>query len=354
MKIIAKQVLSVGIFLFANSDSYAQIEGLFSPINDSTVSRYRYEVVGKSYAEIPSGTGIDQIDISERDLLQSQTFHQVICTGINNSYEPFFQILDLKKSSVEDWIKSPDVLLLSPNGSFGFDSMGTQEYFLPHKDAENQDIQAKANSNERDGFRPVLMFFPCHLDIAVQSAVADGAFLTLLTEGAFKLEKPGVSILVEPQAKRIIQIQVLDSVRIENLKEYRLFDPYGYVPTLEIERRTRMDLAKPVTFIRRSVYRNHAMEDIGGLIEKYTDKAHIEVFPNPIKDDYEVLLRGIPDAQISQVQIRDHLGNIIQTQLHPTVNQSIISLDGSSYPDGVLIIIVSTQYGMHTTNLTKL
>jgi hypothetical protein len=332
----------------------AQSENYPNFINDSTQARYRFEEKVYQSATIPSGTLIEEIDISERDLLKPMEFHRLVCTGINNQSEPYFQAINIKASALEDWMHLPDIQLMSPTGSFGFDSTGQQEYYFPNNASENQTMLEEISDLQQNGFRPIMMFFPSKRDPDIQAAINDGASLQHLPFNAFQLSLNGNVVRIEPNEKKVYRRYLIDSVQYEVNTQYTLFAPYGYVPLWEEEKYYRLDLSHPVTFTKTTTFHNHVIEDLNNLIEKYTDKAHLEVYPNPVEDQFEILLRGIPDAQVSQVQVRDHLGNIIQTYPNPIVSQDIISIDGSAYPNGVLILIVQTQAGLFSQTFTKI
>lgn len=350
-----KYLLMVISFCYLFSLSLiAQTENPVSYINDSTIARYRYELIQHLYAQVPSGTNIQQVHFSERDLLKPIIRHQIITTGINNAFEPFYQIQNLKSTVLEDWMSVPELQLITPSGSFGFDSVGKQSYYFTNNEEENQDISNQTQAFATEGFQPIMLFFPTKRDAFVQEAQNQGAVLYDLPQNAFKLSMPEEELIIEPNEKRISHHYIQDSTQIESLIEYTLYAPYGYVPIWEKEKKWRLDLLHPVTFVTQTSYFNHVIEDLNSRIEKYTDKAYLEIYPNPIEEDFEVILRGIPEAQISQLQVRDHLGNIIQTHINPTVNQDIIHLNASSYPAGVLILIVYSQYGVYTETFTKI
>ena len=68
---------------------------------------------------------------------------------------------------------------------------------------------------------------------------------------------------------------------------------------------------------------------------------------------YEVVLVGIPDAQVSTVQIRDHFGNIVASSNNPFVEGNIITLNAQGYPSGILILILTSTHGIYSATLTK-
>lgn len=333
---------------------HAQGEHFPNFINDSTVARYRFEERVHQNATMPSGTTIEQIDISERDLLKPMDFHRIVCTGVNNQSEPFYQTFNIQASTLEDWMHFPDIQLISPSGSYGFDSTGQQEFYFPNNAAEEQGMLEEISYLQQTGFQPIMMFFPSKRDPEIQEALNAGAHFQSLANNAFRLSLNGNVLEVDPAEKTVLHRYVIDSIQYEVNTQYTLYAPYGYVPLWEEEKHYRLDLSQPVTFIKTSTFHNHVIEDQNHFIEKYTDKAHLEIYPNPVEGAFEILLRGIPEAQVSQVQVRDHLGNIIQTHLNPSVNQDLISLDGSSYPSGILILIVQTQAGLFSETFTKI
>lgn len=329
-----------------------QIES-FSPINDSTVARYRYEVEERTYAKVPQGTSIDQIDLSEIDRLKPKHEKFKITEGIDGQSQSYFQIETIKADHIEDWLRTPKIRLLTPSGSFGFDEQGVKSYYFPHNDIElnavNQETQHLAN----EGYYPLMMFFPNKHHDFVQALIDDGYSFQSLPHNAFKLSYLDEELIFDPEQKSISHTYSIDSTLIEKVTHYTLYAPYGYVPTWETEQRTRQDLPNPVTFVCFKTYSNHVIEDISGEIAKYTDESHIEVFPNPVDDVYEIALIGIPDAQVGQVQIRDQMGNIVFTHTSPQVEGDIIELNAQNYPSGVLILILSTQQGLFATNIIK-
>lgn len=348
-----KQILNFALFLTA-FQLRAQSEIQIPSINDSTVARYRYEEKVHQYALIPSGTSINQIDLSERDRLKPLDFHRLTCLGINQNSEPYYQTQNLSSTTLENWMQLAYLQILAPSGNYGFDSIGNRKYHFPHTEAEMLNFQFEANEIAQNGFQPILLFWPNKRDPFVAEAQNQGAILSNLPEEAFKLSDGSQETIIEPASKIIRTRYTLDSTEYEITKQYTLYAPYGYVPLWEERKEHRLDLAYPVTFVQKSTYYNHVIEDLENRIEKYTDKAYLEVYPNPVEGEFEIVMRGIPDAQVSQIQVRDHLGNIIQTYLNPTVNQDILHLDGSNYPNGVLILIVQTQLGLFAETFTKI
>lgn len=326
----------------------------FNPINDSTVARYRYETLERSYAEIPMGTNIEDIALTERDYLKPEKHHFHSCSGINSQNEPYFQTKNIESTTLEDWMAAPSLHLISPSRSFGYDSLGALTFQFDHNQAELTTTQNITTANTSDGWQPVMMFFPSKHDDFVQEAINSGAHFEALNNNSFKLTYAGHEMRVVPNDRRIEMLYSEGNTLYQVINEYRLYAPYGYVPTLELTRETRLDLDHPITLVRVSTFKNHVIEDFGNKVKKYTDIAHLEVFPNPLEGDYEVLLKGIPEAIVSEVQIRDYLGNVVFRHLNPNVEQDIISLNSASYPAGPLIIMVYTQHGIYSETLTKL
>tara|TARA_R110002050_G_scaffold91753_5_gene192431 strand:+ start:736 stop:1800 length:1065 start_codon:yes stop_codon:yes gene_type:complete len=332
----------------------AQSENSFSFINDSTIARYRFEEHQQTFAEVPSGKTIDDIDLLERELLKPLNSKIIITEGVNSSFEPYFEIKNLEEESFEDWIKTPYLQLLAPNGNYGFDSTGVQQYYYPNNAVVKNDNIELQQLYTSEGFQPIMLFFPNIRDPFVRDAQDAGAILYNLPNNAFKLKNGPNELLISPQNKQISSTVIIDSIWIETITAYTLYAPYGYVPIWEEVRKKRLDLSNPITLVEQRTFSNHVIEDINGIIEKYTDHAHLEVYPNPIQEEYSILLRGIPDAQIAKVQVRDHMGNILQTHLNPTVNQDIINLNAASYPSGILILLVHTQHGLYSVTITKI
>ncbi|GEM_PF-1959835 len=332
----------------------AQSQNIFNPINDSTEARYRYEVEEYKHAELPAGTTIDQIDWSERDLLQIEERKKEVCVGINSAKEQYFQIINKKSFELEAWMSTPDLQLVTPTGSFGFDSSGAQVYYFPNNDVEQLNSDALSSFYLTEGFQPVMLFFPNKHSDFVSEAENNGATFYELPDNAFKLTKGNSYVEIRPKDLEIISSFTEDSTFIESHIKYTLFAPYGYVEVWSKERRTNQRLSHPVTFVETKVFSNHVIEDINGEIEKYTDQAHLEVYPSPVQGDYEIVLVGIPEAQVSMVQVRDHMGNIVQSHMNPSINEGMIALNGSSYPNGPLILIVSTNQGVYTETIQKI
>jgi hypothetical protein len=331
----------------------AQTENPPSYINDSTVVRFRYEMQEHRFAQVPDGTKIEDIDLQERDLLKPFFEHKIVTEGLNSKSESYFQTRNIETTSLEEWMTCPALQLMSPSGSFGFDSLGQQTYFFPLNPEERSTYVAQTLFNAQEGYQPIMLFFPSVKDPFVPLAQDQGMFLNLLPDNAFELTGLGEELLIEPETKTISRLYQLNNNLIRETVRYRLFAPYGYVPVLKTEERTRQDLPHPVTFISKTLLWNHVVEDPNDLVLKYTDLSYLEVFPNPITADYEVLMKGVPNALVSQVQVRDHLGNIIHTHLNPPFAEGLISLDSSNYNAGVLILLVHTQFGVYNTIITK-
>lgn len=340
------------LFLCSSISLVAQTP--FSLINDSTVARYRYESIVHKYAEIPAGITIEDLDVRERDYLSREKSHTIICSGINSRNEPFFETRTISTTKLEDWLEPAYLQLITPSMSFGYDSLGGLIYQYDHNADELADRQKAAVHNYTYGWQPVMLFFPSKHDDFVQEAINSGAHFQLYPDNSFKLTYSGYWMIVNPMERSIEASYSYDNKTMYTRTEYLLLAPYGYVPSFEEVRQTRVDLTNPITQVEKTIFKNHVIEDYGNKVEKYTDVAHIEIFSNPVEAQYEVLLQGLPEAAVSQVLIRDYMGNIVQSHLNPTLEQDILSLDGSAYPSGALIILVHTQHGIYSETLTKL
>lgn len=342
-----------GAILFISISAFGQ-PGPNNPINGQTVARYRFEALKNSYAEIPVGLSIEDLDLRERDYLKPLKHHSIQCLGINNNQEPFFQIENLEMTKLEDWMSPSHLQLITPTKSVSYDSLGAIISEIDHNAAELATIQHTINENNNHGWQPIMMFFPSKHDDFIQEAINGGVHFESFPDHSFKLSSAGHEMIVDPNDRSIVTSYTYENRRYETRTEYMLFAPYGYVPKFEEIRETRLDLPKPITQVSITTFHNHVIEDFGNKVEKYTDAAHIEIFPNPVEGEYEVVLKGIPEAVVSQVQIRDYMGNIVHTHLNPTVFQDLLVLDGSSYPAGPLIILVQTQHGLYSETLTKI
>lgn len=347
------RLLAVYLILFLGFLEIQAQSELYNPINDSTIARYRFDVDERSYAQVPVGTNIQDIDLSEKDRLKPLHQKFTITHGVNTQSEGFYQIKSIHAEHIEAWLHTPQIRLITPRGSYAFDSSGTLEYHFPHSDTEIQATQSETQERSNLGYYPIMAFFPNQKHQIVEELINDGYSFSTFSHKAFKLSKADESYFFDPENKLIIHHYIIDNTAYEVETYYTLYAPYGYVPILEKESSTRMDLATPVTFIQQRSYSNHVIEDLNSVIKKYTDEAHIAVFPNPVTEEYEVSLVGIPDAQIGIAQVRDHMGNIIYTHSNPTIEGDILSLNAQNYPSGVLILIISTQYGMYSTTFTK-
>lgn len=343
----------LGLALIICFNPIAKGQNSFNPINDSTEARYRYKVHEYEHAELPAGTDINEIDWSERDLLKPSEKLKEVCIGVNSSKEQYFQIKNLISFELEDWMYTPNLQLLTPTGCAAYDSTGEQIFYFTHNPVQQNDIDDINSTYLTDGFQPIMMLFPNKHSDLVEEAKNDGALFTEVNKNVFTLSKGEHYLEIRADDLEIIERDLQDSVRTESHVKYTLFAPYGYVPVWEKEKRTRTSLPVPVTFVTTSVYSDHVIEDLVGEIEKYTDQAHLEVFPSPVTDEYEIVLVGIPEAQVSSVQVRDHMGNIVQTHKSPTVDADIISLNASAYPSGPLILIVNTSQGIFTESIQK-
>lgn len=323
-------------------------------ITDSTDVRYRYEMIQEQNAQLPDPSAIDKVDLEELELMKPSRQHQIISEGVNSAQEHYLQIENLFNTTLEEWMSVPRFQLVTPTASYGFDSLGQSVYHFPHNVAERENQEDFHQFLQSEGFAPIMLFFPSKHDDFVQEAVVNGAVFKALPDNAFELNTPEQEWLFEPKLKRITNRYNLDSNTIENQTTYTLYAPYGYVPVFEKETSVRQDLPFPVTFITRTNYSNHVIEDLNGSIPRYTDEAHLEVFPNPVQSSFEVLFRGIPEAQVSKVEIRNHLGHLLQTVSMPVVHENIMSLDASSYPSGPLILLVHTQHGIYSKNISKI
>lgn len=331
-----------------------QSQTTFNPINDSTVARYRYEVETHYYAELDAGQSFNEIEFIEKDYLKPLYQHQICSEGVNDEGEFFFQIQNLIRNESEDWIESPDIEFFGSKATFGLSASGEVLYQDDHKAIELQDYLRRKQDIVSHDYSPVLTFFPEYRDDFVDDAISSGAVLQLLDDQAFRLTSGDDEVTFFPKEYRIESIHTIDSVEYTSRIQYKLLAPYGYVPAYEFNSWQRKDLPKSIIRNRISTYRNHVIEDEDEKIIKYTDQAHVEVYPNPVQNEYEVLLKGIPNAIVSQAQVRDHLGNIVQTHLNPSVDGTVISLNASAYPIGPLILLVVTNQGVYTQTITKI
>lgn len=348
------QIHSIFIFLLivCVQQSYGQFE-LFSPVNDSTIARYRYEVEERSFAEIPMGSKLEDIDLSERDRLKS--IHQIfkVTEGVNQSSEAFYQVVALKSEHIEDWLSTPHLRLLSPRGSYGYDNSGNLEYFFPSSELELNTSMTETQNRLNHGYFPVMQFFPNRRSEFVEEMMLEGFLLTVRPKNAFELSRADETLFFDPENRHTTHSYIHENILYEVETQYVLYAPYGYVPLWEREKTTRQDLSHPVSFWTYRSFTNHVIEDLNQVIGKYTDESHIKVFPNPISGQYEVALNGIPDALVGMVQVRDHMGNIITTYNNPVLEGDILSLNADNYPSGVLILIVTTSQGIYTSTIIK-
>lgn len=329
------------------------ITAQFNPINDSTSARYRCEVEEYTVATVLNLDSIQQIDFSERDLLKPMYRRFKMTRGVNAQHEPYFQIETFEATTLEDWMSISNYNLLTPKGSYGLSATGEVEYHFTNNAVENQDIADVTSANMSDGFQPLLMFFPTLRSEYVSEAVQDGATLTELSGGIFKLSWANKEVTIDPDLKEITR-ELIHSDRLEKIVEgYSLFAPYGYVVSYRYSESTRTDIPHPVTFKTVQGFSNHVIEDQGNMIPKYTEKALIEIYPVPVQGEYEVVFKGVPDAQVSQVLIHDFMGNLVATHVSPQVSRDVMVLDASTYPSGVLIAVVYTQQGVYTQTFTK-
>lgn len=324
-----------------------------SLINDSTIARYRYETISHQYAEISDGLGLEDLDIQERDYLSPQSHHALVCSGINANNAPFFESRTLSTTKLEEWLEPAYLQLITPQASYGYDSLGGLSYQFDHNAEELASMQKITSDNTTDGWQPILQFFPSKHDDFVQNAINSGAHFELFPDNSFKLSYSAHWMIVNPNDRSIESIYDYENRSYHSRVEYLLLAPYGYVPRFEIMRIRRTDLPNPITLVEKTLYKNHVIEDLGNKVEKYTDVSHIELFPNPVEGLYEVLLKGLPETVVSQVLIRDYMGNTVHTHTNPVIAQDIMVLDASSYPSGTLIIMVYTPQGIYSQTLTK-
>lgn len=340
--------------LFAYANGLKAQTDITNLINDSTIVRYRYELEEHLFAEVPAGQNFKDLDLSEKDRLKAIHQKLKICEGINSQNERFFQIEAVQVEHLEDWMSTPTWRLVTPRGSYGYKSSGELDYYFPFSAAELQTAQSQTSNTDNIGYFPILTFFPNKRQAFVQDLITNGFHFNSLAQNSFKLSKGQEVFVFDPENKVISHNYEIDSVAYQKTTHYTLYAPYGYVPIWEVEKSTRTDISNPITFVERRFYSNHVIEDLNAIVKKYTDESHVEIYPNPVSDSYEVALMGVPDAQVGFIQIRDHMGNIVATHNSPTVEGDIISLQANNYPNGVLILIISTQYGIYTTTFTKI
>lgn len=324
-----------------------------NPINDSTISRYRCEVEEYTVSTVISLDSVQELDVLERELFQPSYRHYEMTKGVNAQYHSYFQIETWEATHLEEWMSHSEFTLLTPFGSYGINALGEKEFQLPHKSIELQDFEAERMLNQQNGFQPVMMFFPNRRSEMVSNALSNGALLTELSGDAFKLTWTDIEVEIDPELQEITQIITHDDEVEKIVEGYELFAPYGYVVSYRYTETTRTDIASPMTFKKVQRFSNHVIEDQNNLIPKYTDQALIEVYPVPVNGEYEIVFKGVPDAQVSQVLIHDFMGNIVATHLSPQVVHDVIQLDASTYPSGVLIAVVYTQQGVYTETFTK-
>ncbi|KAB2815690.1 hypothetical protein [Phaeocystidibacter marisrubri] len=285
-------------------------------------------------------------------MLKQLESQMVVSQGINNLDERFFQVEVLSSTELEDWISSPDLLLYTPRGSYGYTD-GEQVFHFPYSDIEVREQIEITEETDRLGYLPIMMFFPDVKDEFVSKAQEGGASLIELSDRAFTLTWKDRTMTFYPQELKIETAYSIENERIVTQQWFQLFAPYGYVESVRIEEITRTDLQTPVTFSTYSEFSNHVLEDPNSIVPKYTDQAFIQIHPNPIENEYEVVLKGIADDEVRLVQIRDYLGNVIHSHKEAKANNGVIELNGTSYPSGVLLILVYTQNGVYMETISK-
>jgi hypothetical protein len=323
-----------------------------SPIDTATEARYRYVEERYVHTEIDQGLTIENLSFEQREQLAIKHEKAEFCTGINASNQPFFQIKHQITAEPEQWMSTPALQIITPTKSEAY-SNNELIYSYPHQPDVLQDISEETNLNANYGFKPVMTFFPSIHDEFVEQAILNGVQLTETSATEFQLVSPTYSMTVNTSERTISTVINSDDKVQTMFEKYTLYAPYGYVLTFS-EKRTRENNATAgITMVERSTYSNHAIEDPYGHIEKYTDLTHIEVFPNPVGDEYEVLLQGLPEAEVSLVQIRDYMGNLVATHTSPSVYGDLVHLNAANYPSGIFIIQVYTNQGIYTETITK-
>lgn len=322
-------------------------------IHEHTIARYRYSVKEYRTTLASSYSSIEDIDVSERDRLKQRFAHFRITEGVDRSFERYLQIENFESTEAEDWLYTPPIQLVTPKGSYGLDENYQPEYFFPITEREIRERQYLTSNRSENGYRPVMASFPDILDEFVDHARSQGARLDKSDDGSFRLKWTDMEINFQPETKTVRSEVSTDDRRIISVTRYRLFSPYGYVVDSEHEEITRTDLEHPVTFVTDRHYSDHVIEDPCSVIPKSNKTAYLFISPVPVRSHYKVIVKGLSDLRVSQVQVRDHSGHIVHTHRSPATSGNVIELDGSTYPSGVLVLLVYTPHGTYTETITK-
>jgi hypothetical protein len=324
-----------------------------SPIDTATTARYKYQQNTYSYTILDPGVSFDALSVTEKEELKPVYEEAEYTSGINNNYEPYFQVKYIKAAKPEAWMTPPAVHIITPTKSLGLTASNEVLFEFMHQPEMLEDIEAQTTMAEEYGFMPVLMLFPnMHSDFVTQ-AQANGAVLTILSETKFKLAYTDSDVTFDTENRTITTNRTTAEEEESSYEEYTLYAPYGFVLKFTETRTHKSTGSNALTRVTRAEYSNHVIINGNNLIPKYTDATEISVHPNPVGEEYQVYLRGMPEAQVAMVQIRDYMGTLVATHLSPPVHGDLVELSAATYPNGTFIIQVYTQQGIYTDLIIK-
>jgi energy-coupling factor transporter ATP-binding protein EcfA2 len=323
-------------------------------INDSTDARFRVEVETKHYAMVEAGTVMSEIPLHLRDELIPTSSTIKMATGVNNQGEVFTEFEQLEYNLIEDWIVPPAYSMITPMAFFAYDEQGGLIHHWQNTTEEQTEFFAFANQVNQDAFRPVLTFFPSIRDRNTEQFQINGGIVFENPDKSFVLQQGQEITTIDPVNLTIKEEFFVGSEKYEVITAYVLMAPYGYTPIHQLSISQETDpVDAPWRFVTETTYSNHVIEDPTNRIPKYSEEAHLLIHPVPIGDDFRIELRGVENDIVSQIQVRDYFGNLITTITNPSVQDHLIEVNSSTFPNGMLILQVYTAQGIYNEIIFK-
>ncbi len=325
------------------------------PIHFEDIAMASYHLTCESYtsAIVPEGVNIEDLDWMDRERLTPIHIKQKLSFGVDQNYSPLFEERSIIHSQVEEWMESADQVILSSNGSVGYDEYGEQMFHFKLNKVEKQDLMDLQKEYTDNGFTPIMRNFPTIDGEEVQQYINEGAVVQELENGQFLVSWKYRDMLIDPVGLYTIEKYMNGSDQVELRIYYTYFAPYGYVKTWEHEERYRLDTDVPVTLIKKTKYTDHKVVDDGNIIPRSGKDRFIAILPNPVEDEFWIQLNGIDDSEVLNLQIRDHMGNVVFESADVHFEDQHARLNASTYPEGILLAIIITEDGTSSASFIK-
>ena len=323
-------------------------------INDSTDTRFRVEVETQHYALVDAGTNISDIPLHLRDELIPTSSKIKMTSGVNAIGEIYSEFQQLEYDLIEDWMNPPSMSMITPTSFLAFDEQGNLIHNWKISNEVQADLVAYSNQINQDEFRPLLTFFPSIRDENTALFQLNGGIVFEKEDRSFVLQQGQETTTIDPINHTIKEEFFIGSEKHMVTTQFVLMAPYGYTPIHQMSISQDTDPTDaPWKFVTETSYSNHVVEDPYQNIPKYSEEAHLLIHPVPIKEVFQIELRGVENDLVSQIQVRDYFGNLIASISNPSVVDHVIEVNSTAFPFGMLILQVYTSQGIYNESIIK-